>query len=334
MKVADERLLLAVPTVTETGEHPAPSFDLAALQRVRELEADLAAAQREMAARMAELEDKTAALENANAELRSLTGNLDQIVRQRTRALAESDHRLRRQNVELERMSRMREEFIAIAAHELRTPMTSLVGYLDLFAERVGRGIDPEARRQLHSLHRSAHRIKRLVEDMLDVTRLETGSLTLRRGRCSLGEILVAVVEELRPLAGDRKLRAELGDVPELDGDADKLHQVVANLVGHALRYAPDGTTIRLTLERSGPHARLRVRHEGRGIPPELRDRLFDPFIDLDSAKHHSSRGPDSAGLGLGIARGIVELHGGSIEVESEEGKYTELAVVLPLTPR
>ena len=330
MKVAEEL------AVTETGEHPAPTLDEAARRRLASLEAELAAAQRSVAARMRELEDKTAALEGANAELRSLTRNLDQIVRQRTRALAESEYQLRRQNVELERMSRLRGDFIAIAAHELRTPMTSLVGYLDLFAERMTPRLEVEERRQMQSLHRSAHRLKRLVEDMLDVSRLDTGNITLRRASVNLADVVVGVIDELRPSATPqgRRLLAELADVPAIDADADKLHQAFANLVQHGLRYATEGADLRLVLERTGQHVRFRVRHEGRGIPAALRERLFEPFTDLDTARHHSSRGPDSAGLGLRIARGIVELHGGTIEVDSDEARYTELAVVLPLLPK
>jgi signal transduction histidine kinase len=229
----------------------------------------------------------------------------------------------------------VRADFIAIAAHELRTPMTSLVGYLDLFTERVASRLDPETRRQLQSLARSAHRLRRLVDDMLDMTYLETGSLSLRRAPCLLGEIVLAVIDELRPLVGERRrISAELGDIPPIDGDADKLHQAVSNLVSNALRYSRDGSEIRVVVERApAQQARLRIRDNGRTIPPEQRDRLFEPFTDLDSTKHHSSAAPDSAGLGLRIARGIIELHGGSIHVDSKDGpeQLTEMTVLLPL---
>jgi two-component system, OmpR family, phosphate regulon sensor histidine kinase PhoR len=320
--------------VSTTGEHPAPELERFAEARVAELERELAEAQRAVADRMRELEQKSAALEAANLELRSLTRNLDQIVRQRTRALAESEYKLRRQNLELERLSRARGDFIAIAAHELRTPLTSLVGYLDLFKEKVAPALESEPRRQLVSLHRSAHRLRRLVEDMLDLTRLETGTLTLRRGPCSLADVVTAALEELRPLSGRRTLRTELADVPLLDGDTDKLHQAVANLIVNAVKYAVEDAEVSVILERStATTVRLRVRHEGRGIPASLRDRLFEPFTGIDGPRHHSSRGPDSAGLGLRIARGIFELHGGSLTVDSEEGRFTELTAVLPLVP-
>jgi signal transduction histidine kinase len=288
-----------------------------------------------VAARMMELEEKRAALEAANSELRSLTKNLDSIVRQRTRALAESESQLRRKNVELDRLNRMRTEFIAIAAHELRTPMTSLVGYLDLFSERIAGEMPPDSRRQLLSLHRNAHRLKRLVEDMLDVSRLETGTITLRRAPSSLPEIVLAVVEEVGPVAQGRgAVLLDLAELPAIDADADKVHQVVSNLLGSSLKLTTSGGKVRITVDRDpgapDRQARLRLWADGTGVPADLRGRIFDPFLDVASAKHHTSSGPDSAGLGLRIARGIVELHGGSIHFESVEGEYTEFTVLLP----
>src|SRR5687768_10636400 len=137
-----------------------------------------------------DLTRRVAQLEAQLAELRNLTKNLDLVVLQRTRALAESEAQLRRKNVELDRLTRVRGEFIAIAAHELRTPMTSLVGYLDLFTEKMMSSLGVESRRQVLSLHRSAHRLKRLVEDMLDVSRFEAGNVTLRPGPCLLSEVV------------------------------------------------------------------------------------------------------------------------------------------------
>lgn len=329
--------------------------DAAAL-RVTQLEAELAAARKTIAALTRdaaqasgqpsqaerELKEKTIALEAANLELRNLTQNLDQIVRQRTRALAESEAQLRRKNLELDRLNRMKTEFISIAAHELRTPMTSVVGYLDLIVEgRLG-DLPDDLRRPITSLRRNAHRLKRLIEDMLDASRIETGRVTLRRTACSLEEIVLAVIDEMRPLAEDKrqKLSCEIAAVPPIDGDADKIHQVVVNLVANSVKYTAERGEIRLHVDAHSPTgdgpvmARLRVWDNGIGIPPALRARIFEPFSDVHTAKHHTSSGPDSAGLGLYIARGIVELHGGQIEVDSEEGRYSEFTVFLPLADR
>jgi signal transduction histidine kinase len=302
--------------------------------------------QEQLETRNRELEEKTAALEAANLELRNLTQNLDKLVRQRTRALVESEAQLRRKNAELEGMNRMKTEFISIAAHELRTPMTSIVGYLDLIAEsRLGE-VSEDLRRPITSLRRNAHRLKRLIEEMLDVSRLDAGRVTLRRAPCSIGTIAQAVVDEFLPLASGKRQRlsAAVEPVPPIDADSDKLHQVVANLVANAIKYTHEGGEIRIVVDvapapaggealpgPARPCVRVQVRDDGIGIPAALRERIFEPFSDARTAKHHTSSGPDSAGLGLYIARGLAGLHGGTISVESVEGEGSEFTVLLPL---
>jgi signal transduction histidine kinase len=287
------------------------------------------------------LEERTQEVEAARAEFRALRANLDQIVRQRTRALAESEAQLRDKNTELEHQSTLRAEFISIAAHELRTPLTSIVGYLDLFSEgRFGELPAPIAR-PMSSVRRNAHRLRRLVEDMLDVSRIEAGRMQLRLGPVDLGEVVADVVTEMQPLANGReqKVSTRLEPIPKLDADRDKVHQIVVNLLSNAIRYTPQGGQITLDVDAApqdrypGGWARLRVRDNGVGIAEEDRKRIFDPFLHAQPAKHHTSAGPDSAGLGLYIARGLIELHGGVVTVESQVDVFTEFTVLLPSRP-
>ena len=275
----------------------------------------------------------------ANAELRALTSNLDQIVRQRTRALAESEAQLRRKNMELERHNEMKAEFISIAAHELRTPLTSIVGYLDMMAEGKF-GKPPETMdKPLSSLRRNSNRLKRLVDDMLDLSRIEAGRVVLRRAPCELGVVVGHALEELRPMADakEQNLSLAVDTDPTMEGDSDKIHQIATNLITNALRYTPRDGTITVMVdevpeeELAGQWARLRVRDNGIGIPNSYRATIFEPFSAVTPVKHHTSSGLDSAGLGLYIARGLVELHGGLINVESEEGEYTQFTVLFPL---
>ncbi|MCE9573953.1 MAG: hypothetical protein K8W52_12460 [Deltaproteobacteria bacterium] len=341
-------------------------------ERIAELEAELVAAQRtidvlldkaeqrstagssqaalfEAAARMEqqveartrELAEKGEALAAANSELRAVTSNLDQIVRQRTRALAESEQQLRAKNAELERQSSAKAEFISIVAHELRTPLTSIVGYLDLMAEGRFGEIGDAMERPLASLRRNSHRLKRLVDEMLDVSRIEAGKVLLRRRPVALGDVVRDAAHELAPLAEAKRqvVTTVIEAVPPIDADVDKVHQIVVNLLSNAIRYTGEGGAISLTVDvpplemYTGRWARLRVRDDGVGIAAGQLSRLFEPFSDAQPAKHHTSSVPDSAGLGLYIARGLVELHGGLITVDSREGVYTEFAVLLPLVP-
>ncbi len=350
---------------------PSQVDERAAERRIQELEAELAAAQKTISAlldkaeqraapetprtrdeeqalpveqileeRTREAEEKGAALSRANAELRDLTANLDKIVRQRTRALCESEEQLQRKNEELERMNAMKGEFISIAAHELRTPMTSIVGYLDLMTEGRFGALSKPLERPVAALRRNAQRLSRLVEDMLDVSRLEQGRMSITPGPCRLTDIVRDVVEELGPFwsMNQQSMVTHLDSDPIIHADADKIHQVVENLAASAIRYTPEhgeieiGVDVAPEAEFAGEWARLRVRDNGMGIPESLRARIFEPFSDAHSAKHHTSSGPDSAGLGLYIARGLVDLHGGLITVDSREGEFTEFTVLLPLS--
>jgi signal transduction histidine kinase len=331
-------------------------------ERVAELEAELGAAQRTIDVLIARLEragtasptqaelfdaavrlgnvleERTREVEDARAEFRALRANLDQIVRQRTRALAEVEAQLRAKNAELERQYRIKQEFISIAAHELRTPLTSIVGYLDLFSEGRFGELSPLISRPMSSVRRNAHRLKRLVDDMLDVSRIEGGQITLRRDMVDLGDVVRDVVTELLPLANARRQTVEtkIQPIERLDADRDKLHQIVVNLVSNAIRYTPEEGEITVCVDEA-PHdrypggwARLRVRDNGVGIAEQDRQRIFLPFLHAHPAKHHTSAWPDSAGLGLYIARGLIELHGGLITVDSQPEVFTEFTVLLP----
>ncbi len=282
--------------------------------------------------------DSQDVLERANDDLRDLTENLDKIVRRRTQALVESEEQLRLSNDELQRLNQNKREFVSIAAHELRTPLTSMVGYLELMAEgRFGK-ISPKMQRPMLSVRRNAQRLRRLVDEMLDVSRIEADRMSIKKARCNVGDIGADVVQELLPLAETKQqvINCDTHGSPDIEADADKIHQIISNLVSNSLRYCPPGGIVDILIDRApsekypGNWARVRVRDNGPGINAEDLDAIFEPFSDVNPAKHHSSRGPAAAGLGLYIARGLVDLHEGIITVESEPGSFTEFAVLLP----
>jgi signal transduction histidine kinase len=285
------------------------------------------------AARTRELAEKSGALAAANEELRHLTENLDLIVRERTSALAASEASLQRKNTELDRLNRLKSEFISIAAHELRTPMTSVLGYSEMMLEQKLCPLPPELERPVAALHRNAQRLRRLIEDMLDVSRLEHGRMTLRLAQHDLNQVARTAIEEMEVYSVQRQhsVSLEPGPVRLVRVDGDKILQVIVNLLANAIKYtAPRGRIVVATGEEGG-QAVVRVRDNGVGIPKVVRERLFEPFSNLTAAKHHSSIGPDSAGLGLYIARGIADLHGGELRVITEEGVGTEFALILPI---
>ncbi|WP_428266467.1 sensor histidine kinase [Haliangium sp.] len=323
------------------GDGAAPRTLGEARARIAELEAELASARvtiralLDKAERRAGASDKPAKLSTGKP---IDDGTLGKLVRRQTRALAESEAQLRRKNAELKRLNEMKVEFISIAAHELRTPLTSIVGYLDLIREERF-GVPPESmERPMASLHRNAHRLRHLVDEMLDVSRIEQGQVHLYRVSCDLGRVVEMVIEELEGVAVEREVQLEprIDAPPRVEADVDKIRQAISKLVASAIRYAPEGGRITVTVDPApkelfaGSWTRLRVKHTGGGIPRHLHSRIFEPFFDLQSARHHTSSGPDSAGLGLYIARGLIDLHGGLITVDSEDEEFTEFTVLLP----
>ncbi len=297
----------------EAGKERSGAIVVDAGVRISELEAELAAAQRTI----------DALLDHVDAP---------------ARALVESEAQLRQKNAELERQSTAKAEFISIVAHELRTPLTSIVGYLELVAEgRFGEVPTPLAR-PLTSMQRNAGRLKRLVDEMLDVRRIERGHLELRIAPLDLGELAGEVVTELAPLAAAKSQRLTCRTTaPErIDGDIDMLHRVLVNLVANAVRYTPAHGVIDVFVERApalqyaGDWVRVMVRDNGVGLTEAQRLRIFEPFSTRGTTQHHTSSEPGSSGLGLYIARGLVESHGGLITVDSDPGVFTEFVVLLP----
>jgi len=264
--------------------------------------------------------DQTPLLTEEEAEFRALRANLDQL------------------RNELVRQGKIKAEFISILGHELRTPVTSLIGDLELFQDGRFGELPPLIARPLGSVRRNAHRLKRLVDDLLDVSRIEEGKVTLRREPVNLGEVVTDVVSELEPRAEARELHVvtHIREVEPIDADRDKLHQIVVNLVTNAIRYSPEQGEILIDVDEApserypGGWARLRVRDNGVGIAEEDRQRIFDPFLYLHPANHHTSALPDSAGLGLFITKGLVDAHGGLITVDSQPDVFTEFTVLMP----
>jgi signal transduction histidine kinase len=280
-----------------------------------------------------ELAEKTLELETANRELQHLMKNLDQMVRDRTSALEASEAKLRKKNEELDRLSNLKSEFIGIAAHELRTPMTAILGYSQMMAEQKMCPLPQELERPVAALNRNTQRLRRLIEDMLDVSQLERGKVTLTREAQDLTRLAEAAIAEVEGYVSQYGNSVELVSEgrPLVYVDGDKIHQVIVNLLGNAIKYTSSGDRIFVATGVQEGYAAVRVRDNGAGIPARMRDQLFEPFSNLSEAKHHTSRGPDSAGLGLYIVRGLVDLHDGEIRVVTEEGKGTEFTVLLPL---
>ncbi len=226
---------------------------------------------------------------------------------------------------ELEEVDRMRKDLVANVSHELRTPISALRALLENLID----GVEPVERSTLETTLRQVERLGGLVEQLLELSKLESGTVPLERARIDMRPVVQQVLEETRPQAERRGVALALdGAAPvELAADEHRLHQVVANLVSNAIRHSPKGGRVTLRVATHDGTARLEVVDEGPGIPAEEAERVFERFYRSDHARAATEGG---SGLGLAIARWIVELHGGTIRAEEAEPHGCRMVVELP----
>lgn len=266
-------------------------------------------------------------LELADAARAMAAGSYDRRVRVTSNdELGHLGRSFNRMAAELAESDRLRRELVANVSHELRTPISALQARLENLVDGVEEA-DPEV---LGAMLAQVQRLGRLVTQLLDLSRLEAGTVPLDRRRFQVRSLLEEVAREA--LLHDPGALVEVTAAPnlELDGDPERLHQVVANLLGNALRHAPPDEAVRL-FARPGPGCVvIEVLDRGPGIPKEQAERVFDRFYRADSARSANDGG---AGLGLSIARWIVELHGGTITAERNEPHGARMVVTLPDPP-
>jgi signal transduction histidine kinase/CHASE3 domain sensor protein len=225
---------------------------------------------------------------------------------------------------------RLKDDFVATVSHELRTPLTSVRGYLELVLDGEAGELNDDQTRFLAIAKRNADQLLRLVGDLLFISRVEVGRLSLEHGEVDLAAVAFEAVEAARPLADARgaSLHLTVEPMPRLHGDAARLSQLLDNLVSNAVKFSGPGGRVEVRTARDNGHAVICVSDEGIGIPPHELDHLFDRFFRASSAAEQAIPG---TGLGLTIAKAIAEGHGGRISVESEEGVGTTFRVELPL---
>lgn len=223
----------------------------------------------------------------------------------------------------LESLFTSQQRFLADVSHELRTPLTVIKGNVDLM--RKVKEADEDL---LNSIDQEAGRLNRLVSGLLMLAQAESGKLPLNFSRVELDLLLTEVFTETRVLAGN-KVRVHLNQIDEaiVNGDRDRLKQVILNLVANAIQYTPHGGEVYISLARIGEQARLIVRDTGPGIPAEDLPYIFDRFYRAEKSRTRSKAG--GFGLGLSITKWIVEQHGGQIKVESKEGEGTTFVIWL-----
>jgi signal transduction histidine kinase/ActR/RegA family two-component response regulator len=242
------------------------------------------------------------------------------------------EEELKRGAAELLAADQQKDDFLATLAHELRNPLAPLWNAVFVVRNAAqSRALDPALEQASTVIERQVAKLARLVDDLLDVSRIRRGAIELRRERVALAAVIDGAVESSRPLIERRDHRLRVAQPPapvHLDADATRLEQVIANLLNNAAKYTPPGGMIDLAVEVAGAQVVIAVRDTGIGFPPELTDRLFEPFVQGDLPA--GSEG--GLGIGLALARGLVELHGGEICARSAgPGQGSEFVVRLPV---
>jgi PAS domain S-box-containing protein len=232
--------------------------------------------------------------------------------------------------VEAESANGVKDEFLATLSHELRTPLTSILGWSHLLTD--GRLDKHQTARALETIARNARAQGRLIDELLDISRIVTGKLSLDLRVVKLAPLIQTVVDDVRPAADARSINLEAAfdsDVGPILGDPDRLQQIVWNLLTNAIKFTPKGGDVQVRLQRNDSHALITVNDSGQGIASELLPYVFERFRQADSSNTSSDGG---LGLGLSIVRQLVELHRGTVTAESSgENAGTTFSVMLPV---
>ncbi|MCS7223618.1 MAG: cell wall metabolism sensor histidine kinase WalK [Armatimonadetes bacterium] len=238
------------------------------------------------------------------------------------------------------KLQKMKEEFLALVSHELRSPITAITGFARLLQQD---DLSPEEKKEyLHSLSEATHRILRLINDLLDLTKLEAGAMTLYFRPLDIVPIVKSVTEMFAPLMAQKKLTLKVSfpkDLPKISADPDRIAQVLTNLLSNAVKFSPEGGVI--TIEgkvvrrhtddsrQPRPFLQVSVSDQGPGIRPEDKERIFEKYHQAHKETLWTY-GLKGTGLGLPLSKALVEAHGGMIQVESELGKGSTFSFIIP----
>jgi signal transduction histidine kinase len=266
------------------------------------------------------------ALDNARAyhQLEQLTQTLEQRVRERTNELQNANERLHE-------LDELKSAFVSTVSHELRTPMTSIKGYVDNILDGLTGALTDRQSYYLNRVKFNIERLTRMINDLLDLSRIEAGRVEVRLASVCMRDLVSEVAEGFQRLAQEKSVALHVrhpDELPPVRGERDKLHQVLTNLLQNAVKFTPQGGEIRVESQvRDDGFVQISVSDTGCGIPPHEFDRVFDRFYRGESVTTED-RG---SGLGLPIAKSLVELHGGRIWAESVPGQGSRFFFTVPI---
>ena len=279
------------------------------------------------------LHDLTEALEKARLyeQLKEASAELERKVQEATAELAEQNELLRRQHIALEQASALKSQFLANMSHEFRTPLNAILGYTHMLLHGVSGAVTEAQRKSLTRIDSNSRHLLALINDILDITRIEAGRMPLNLTTFAIPELVDEVMSELEPIIKRSNLAVTAkvqGRLPRLKSDRQKVKQIVLNLLSNALKFTPGGSVvIRASYEARPRMMQIAIRDTGVGIPSDDQVKVFEDFRQLDSSP---ARGYGGTGLGLSICRRLSQMLGGTIELQSEVGRGSTFTLQLP----
>jgi signal transduction histidine kinase len=264
------------------------------------------------------------------SERRRAEQALDQLNQTLERRIQDRTSILQATVEQLQELDRLKSAFVGIVSHELRTPLTPIKTLVENLLDGVGGSLSEQQHHYLSRIQANADRLTRMLNELLDLSKIEAGKTELRPTVLSIQELIADVLDVLQPLAQQKSITMEvtsLDGIPNVHADRDKLYEVLANLVDNAIKFTPSGGRIQIgTKVLNDRYIRVEVSDTGCGIPEEDLPKIFDKFYRV----HSLSSNHAGAGLGLAIAKGLIELHGGTIGVESTSGKGSHFYFTVP----
>lgn len=283
------------------------------------------------------LHDLTEAIDKARLyeQLKEASAELERKVQEATAELAEQNELLRRQHIALEQASALKSQFLANMSHEFRTPLNAILGYTHMLLNGVTGAVSDAQRKSLSRIDSNSRHLLALINDILDITRIEAGRMPLNLSSFDMSELVHEVMSELEPIIKRSNLEVSArmsGKVPPLKSDRQKVKQIVLNLLSNALKFTPTGSvTIVTSYDGKGRTLGIAVRDTGVGIAEQDQAKVFEDFRQLDASP---ARGYGGTGLGLSICRRLSQMLGGTIELKSESGKGSTFTLRLPVRVR
>jgi signal transduction histidine kinase len=257
-------------------------------------------------------------------QIKELNASLEQRIDAATKELRAS-------NAQLQRLDEAKDEFISMASHQLRTPLTGIKGYVSMLLEGDVGTITDEQRRMLEEAFNSSERMVRLISDFLNVSRLQTGKFVIEKRPTDLAGLVSREIKSLEQNAKARAITLSYRapkNIPELQLDESKFQQVVMNFTDNALYYSKEDSTVKVALKLVGDSVEFTVKDTGIGVPPAEQDQLFNKFFRATNARKQR---PDGTGVGLFLAKKVIDAHEGQIIFESKEGKGSTFGFRLPV---